>query len=193
MEGSAPQSTAAVMHSASPDSVTPHRAADISADTTRPSHDREVQAAIHSDSNETLAPSSINTARVIQSMSETEMRVGMHSSEFGEISIRTTVSQQQMLTQISLDHNELSQALSAHVSSAQAKLGDEHGLHALIEINNQGASFAGNSGQSSSREQRTSTSSARSQGSVTSSEADRAVSVGTLASVATGHRLDIRA
>ncbi len=117
IDSGAPQSTAAAMHAASPDGGTPHRIADIPADTTRPSHDREVQASIHSDSNETVASSSINTARVIQSMSETEMRVGMHSSEFGEISIRTTVSQQQMLTQISLDHSELSQAISAHVSA----------------------------------------------------------------------------
>jgi hypothetical protein len=193
MDSGAPQSTAAVMHAASPDTATPHRAADISADTTRPSNDREVQAAIHSDSNETVAPSSINTARLIQSISETEMRVGMHSSEFGEISIRTTVSQQQMLTQISLDHTELSQAISAHVSAAQAKLGDEHGLHALIEINNQGSSLAGNSGQSSSREQRTSTNLAQSQSPTASSEVDRAASVGALASAASGHRLDIRA
>lgn len=193
MDSGAPQSTAAVTHAASPDNTTPHRAADIPADTTRPSHDREVQASIHADANETVAPSSINTARLIQSMSETEMRVGMHSSEFGEISIRTTVSQQQMLTQISLDHNELSQAISAHVPGAQAKLGDEHGLHALIEINNQGASFAGNSGQSSPREQGTSTNFARSQSFVAPSEVDKAVSVGALASAGSGHTLDIRA
>jgi len=193
VDSGAPQSTAVVMHAASPDNTTPHRAADIPADTTRPSHDREVQASIHADANETVAPSSINTARLIQSMSETEMRVGMHSSEFGEISIRTTVSQQQMLTQISLDHNELSQAISAHVSGAQAKLGDEHGLHALIEINNQGASFAGNSEQSSPREQRPFTNFARSQSFVAPSEVDRAVSVGALASAGSGHTLDIRA
>jgi hypothetical protein len=193
MDSGAPQSTAAITHAAAPNNTTPHRAADIPADTTRPSHDREVQTSIHADSNETVAPSSINTARLIQSMSETEMRVGMHSSEFGEISIRTTVSQQQMLTQISLDHNELSQAISAHVATAQAKLVDEHGLHALIEINNQGASFDGNSGQSSPREQRTSTNFARSQSSIAPSEMDRAVSAGALASAGSGHRLDIRA
>jgi hypothetical protein len=187
------QSTAAVMHASSPESAAPHRAQDIPADTSRPSHDREVEALIHLEGNETVAPSSINTARLIQSISETEMRVGMHSSEFGEISIRTTVSEQQMLTQISLDHGELSQAISAHVSAAQAKLGDEHGLHALIEINNLGASFAGGSGQSSPREQRTSTNSARSQGFTAPSEVDKAVSVGALVSAGGGHTLDIRA
>jgi hypothetical protein len=187
------QSTAAVMHASSPESTAPHRTADVPADTSRPSHDREVEASIHLEGNETVAPSSINTARLIQSISETEMRVGMHSSEFGEISIRTTVSQQQMLTQISLDHGELSQAISAHVSAAQAKLGDEHGLHALIEINNLGASFAGGSGQYSPREQRNSTNSGRSQGFTAPSEVDKAVSVGALVSAGSGHTLDIRA
>ena len=39
------------------------------------------------------------------------MRVGMHSTEFGDISIRTTLSQQQMLAQISLDHSDLGPTL----------------------------------------------------------------------------------
>ena len=67
----------------------------------------------------------INTARLIQSMSETEMRVGMRSTEFGDISIRTLVSQQQMQAQISVDHSELSNAISAHIPSMQAKFGNE--------------------------------------------------------------------
>ena len=87
----------------------------------------------------------------------------------------------------------LDQAISAHVSAAQAKLGDEHGVHALIEINNLGASFAGGSGQYSPREQRTSTNSARSQGFLAPSEVDKAVSVGALVSAGSGHTLDIRA
>jgi hypothetical protein len=98
--------------------------------------------------------SAINSARVIQSMSETEMRVGMRSSEFGDISIRTMVSQQQVQAQISVDHSELSNAISAHIPSIQAKFGSDLGLHATIEVNQSGMSFSGERGQSTPREQR---------------------------------------
>jgi len=73
------------------------------------------------------AAAGINSARLIQTMSESEMRVGMHSAEFGDISIRTSVSQQQLTAQISVDHSELGSAISAHLPSLQSKLGSEFG------------------------------------------------------------------
>ena len=51
-----------------------------------------------------------------------------------------------MVTEISLDHGALSQAISAHVSGVQSKLGDEFGLHSSIEVRNLGSSFSGNTG-----------------------------------------------
>jgi flagellar hook-length control protein FliK len=99
--------------------------------------------------------SGISTARLIQTMGETQMRVGMHSSEFGDISIRTVVSQQQMQAQISVDHSELGNALSAHIPSLQTKLGSEYGLHATIEVNQSGASFSNGGERSSQNQQQT--------------------------------------
>lgn len=93
----------------------------------------------------------INAARVIQSMSGTEMRVGMHSSDFGEISIHTTLSQLQIQTQISVNHSELGSAIATHIPAMQAKLGSEHGIHASIEVSQTGSSLSGNSGQSSAQ------------------------------------------
>jgi hypothetical protein len=91
----------------------------------------------------------INTARLIQTMSESEMRVGMHSAEFGDISIRTSVSQQQLMAQINVDHSELGSAIAAHLPSLQSKLGSDFGLHASIEVNQLGGSVTGGNGQSS--------------------------------------------
>ena len=91
----------------------------------------------------------ISTAQLIQSMSESEMRVGMHSAEFGDISIRTSVSQQQLTAQISVDHGELGSAISAHLPSLQSKLGSDFGLHASIEVNQFGGAATGGNGQSS--------------------------------------------
>jgi hypothetical protein len=103
----------------------------------------------------TAGMSGISTARLIQTMGETQMRVGMHSSEFGDISIRTVVSQQQMQAQISVDHSELGNALSAHIPSLQTKLGSEYGLHATIEVNQSGASFSNGGERSSQNQQQT--------------------------------------
>ena len=73
----------------------------------------------------------------------------MHSAEFGDISIRTSVSQQQLTAQISVDHSELGSAISAHLPSLQSKLGSEFGLHASIDVNQLGGSVTGGNGQSS--------------------------------------------
>ena len=95
------------------------------------------------------AAAGINTARLMQNMSESEMRVGMHSAEFGDVSIRTSVSQQQLMAQINVDHGELGSAIAAHLPSLTSKLGSEFGLHASIEVNQLGGSVAGGNGQSS--------------------------------------------
>jgi len=108
------------------------------------------------DVKDTLPTQGINTANVIQKMSETEMRVGMRSAEFGEISIRTSVSQQQMVTQISVDHGDLGKAISAHIPTIEAKLGGELGLRATVQVSESGMSFSGERNSSSpQREQQT--------------------------------------
>ncbi len=139
------------------------------------------------------ATTGINSVKLIQAMGQTEMRVGLQSNEFGDISIRTSVSQQQIQTQISLDHSELSQAIAAHISSVQTKLGDEHGLQASIQINNQGSSHFGNSGQPSQRQQNAFAGSTRSADVTDYVEADNGIGLGTFATTDNEHRLDIRA
>lgn len=97
--------------------------------------------------------SGISAARLIQSIGSTEMRVGMNSAEFGEVSIRTSVAQQQMQTQISVNHGELGSALATHIPNLQAKLGSDYGLHATIEVNQGGASFSSDGDQSRQQHQ----------------------------------------
>jgi hypothetical protein len=102
----------------------------------------------------TQASTGINAARLIQNIGQTEMRVGMHSIEFGNISVRTSVSQQQMSAQISVDHSGLGAAISEKISSVQEKLGSEHGVSASIQVNQNGASFSDAREQSSQRDQK---------------------------------------
>ena len=182
------------IHAVSADATVTHRADSAPADASALSAQRSDASANISDHIEAASASGINTARVIQSMSESEMRVGMRSTEFGDISIRTSISQQQMVAQISLDHTDLGLAIAAHVSTVQAKLGTEYGLHAQIEVSQQGSSFAGDQGQSSAREQKPYASSYRIDNSnLSSPESDSGVSVLPLAAAGSSSRLDIQA
>jgi hypothetical protein len=146
------------------------------------------------DGDEAGPTSGINAARLIQTIGETEMRVGMHTAEFGNVSIRTSVSQQQMLAQISVDHGGLGEAIAAHIPTMQAKLGDDYGLHTLINVDHHGAGTSSGQGNSQQQEQRGFTPSSRFNGAAMPVERDvgTPVAASQLAVVNAG-RLDIRA
>jgi hypothetical protein len=144
------------------------------------------------DGDEPTATSGINAAKLIRTMSETEMRVGMNSAEFGNISIRTSVSQQQMLTQISLDHSDLTQAISSHISSMQTKLGNDYGLQTVIQVNHQGMSSSSDQGFAQ-REQRAFVPSVGGESTAAPAAIDAGINVGVLACAGDEYRLDIRA
>jgi hypothetical protein len=191
-DATAPQPVA--MHTISPDTATTHRAPEGAADAARSASATTDAAAAHAEVGDTAPASGINTARVLQSMGETEMHVGMRSTEFGDISIRTSISQQQMMAQISLDHGDLSQAIAAHVSTVQAKLSNEYGLHAHIEVSQQSSSFSGDSGQSAPGDQRAYKSSNFIDGvSLPSADTDTAMTAALPVSYGDNYRLDIRA
>lgn len=97
---------------------------------------------------ETSATSVVNTASVMQKMSGTEMRVAVHSTDFGAVSIRTSLSEQQMTTQITVDHSDLGRALSAHASAMENRLGNQLGVRALVQVNQSAMSFSGEGGNS---------------------------------------------
>ena len=187
------QAQAIPLQFAAPGAAVAHRAPEASGAATGSGEQQVVAAPMHSDGGEAVATSSVNTAKLMQTMSESEMHVGMRSSEFGDISIRTSVTQQQMVTRILLDHSDLSQAISAHVSTMQAKLGEELGLNASIEVHSLGSQLSGEQGQSSPRDQRAFNQSAQG-GSVQSvPEEEPGLSMAALANAGNGSRLDIRA
>jgi hypothetical protein len=77
----------------------------------------------------------INTAKLIQSMGQSEMRVGMRSNEFGNISISTSTTHDQVSAQISLEHGELAKTLAAQLPEMQARLGGNHPMDVRIDMN----------------------------------------------------------
>jgi hypothetical protein len=81
----------------------------------------------------------INTARLIQSMGQSEMRVGMRSNDFGNISISTSATRDLISARISLDHGELARTLAAHLPEMQAKFGGNQAMNVRIDTNGQPA------------------------------------------------------
>ena len=146
----------------------------------------------HLDGADAAGTAGVNTARVIQSMSESEMRVGMHSVEFGDISIRTSITQQQLVAQITVDHRDLGNAISSHIPLAQSKLGDDYGIHASIEVSQSGASFSGERQNPQQQEQREFVRSLHPPGTSFEAETNRAAPV-PVPVLDDAYRLDIRA
>jgi hypothetical protein len=79
----------------------------------------------------------INTAKLIQSMGQSEMRVGMRSLDFGNISINTSATRDLISAQISLDHGELARTLATHLPEMQAKFGGNQTMNVRIDMNGQ--------------------------------------------------------
>jgi hypothetical protein len=79
----------------------------------------------------------INTARLIQTANQSEMRVGLRSTDFGNISISTSTTRDTISAQISLDHGELAKTLVAHLPEMQARLGGERPMEVRIDMNGQ--------------------------------------------------------
>lgn len=77
----------------------------------------------------------VNSAKLIQSMGQSEMRVGMRSNEFGNISISTSSTKDSITAQISLEHSELAKELAAHLPEVQARLGGDQAVNVRIDMN----------------------------------------------------------
>ena len=140
----------------------------------------------------------INTAKLIQSMGQSEMRVGMRSNEFGNISISTSTTRDVVSAQISLEHGELAKTLAAHLPEMQARLGGNQPADVRIDMNGsatgQGTgSFGGTQNDSASQ----SRSGRQQAGNMTQGQPGNVVAERQFSSVAaavpTGYaRLDIR-
>lgn len=186
------QAQSVAMHVASHETAPAQHMTNSVAETSASAKSQEVPVAAHVAAGDVAASSGVNTAKLIQTMGESEMHVGMRSTEFGDISIRTTMSQQQMVTQISLSHNDLSQAISAHVATVQAKLGEDYGLPTSIVVNNQGSPLSGESGNSSRQEQQPYSRFTGSESSMFSAGGDGEKGLGMATHAGSGHGLDIR-
>ncbi len=82
----------------------------------------------------TQSTQALNSAQLIQSVHGSEMRLGMNSAEFGNISINTSINHQTLSAQILMDHSALGSALAMHLPAIEEKLGSAYGLQAKVEL-----------------------------------------------------------
>jgi hypothetical protein len=97
----------------------------------------------------TQAAHALNSAQLIQSVHGSEMRLGMQSAEFGNISINTSLNHQTLSAQISMDHSALGHALAMHLPAIEEKLGNAYGLQAKVELRDTASNSAANGSSSS--------------------------------------------
>ena len=127
-------------------------------------------------------------------MGQSEMRVGMRSNDFGNISISTSATRDLISAQISLDHNELARTLATHLPEMQTRLGGTQAMDIRIDVNGQGAATSAgmsNGSANESRGDRQQKGSAPS-GHAANGFAERGRSIAAAAMPAAESRLDVR-
>ncbi len=90
---------------------------------------------------------SVTNARLMQSLSRSEMQISVHSQDFGRVSIQTAYGREAISAQITLESSQLGSALSNHVPAMEQKLSQDHGLRASVSIDTQTRGDGGGSGQ----------------------------------------------
>jgi hypothetical protein len=142
------------------------------------------------------AMSSVSNAQLIQSAQHSEMRVGMQSAEFGNISINTSLNHQALSAQISTEHLELGRALAVHMPAIEEKLSSAYGVQARVEVRDGGnsgsSSSYSSSGQQSNENRQSRGASASNAGSAAANPMMPLVGSSTSSIVAESSRLDIR-
>jgi hypothetical protein len=93
----------------------------------------------------------MSSSKIIQSLGQTEMRVGMRSPEFGNISIRTSSTPGVISAQISLDHSDLAKVLVTHLPEMQAKLSEAQSGSIQSAMNEKSAATSQDSSKGSSQ------------------------------------------
>jgi len=82
----------------------------------------------------------INTAKLVQGLTQSELRVGLQTREFGNIDIRTSASRHEFSAQISVQHSEVAHTLTAELPNLYARLNEQQVPVTNIHIHNQSLS-----------------------------------------------------
>lgn len=108
----------------------------------------------HAAMHQAEATSAMSNAQLIQSVHGSEMRLGIKSADFGDITINTSLNHQALSAQISMEHTALGHALAAHLPAIEEKLSNAYGMQAKVELRSNSQSSSTNDSEGSPKQGR---------------------------------------
>jgi len=84
-----------------------------------------------------------SSAQLIEKVSQSELRLGMRTGEFGNVEIRTTFDHQQVKAEISSERGELGRALSAELPGFEQRLREQDVPLSTVVVHDANASASG--------------------------------------------------
>jgi hypothetical protein len=98
----------------------------------------------------TSSPTSqLHSAKLVERLGQAELRVGVHTEQFGNVDIRTSMVRNQFSAQISVERPELGKILAAELPNLQNRLSEQRVPAANITLENQASGGSAGFGQGS--------------------------------------------
>jgi flagellar hook-length control protein FliK len=98
----------------------------------------------------------LSTAKLLERMGETELRLGIRGGELGSVDIRTSMAHNQFTAQISVERGDLGRAMAADLPNLESRLSEKSIPVGNIVLQNYAGENSGASEQQKPREQATS-------------------------------------
>jgi hypothetical protein len=86
--------------------------------------------------------SAINSAKLIERIGESELRLGIRAGEFGSVDIRTSMVRNELTAEISVERGELGRVMAAELPNLQNRLTDQRVPVAHITVQDNGGGHA---------------------------------------------------
>jgi hypothetical protein len=102
-------------------------------------------------------PLSLHSARLLESLGQSELRVGLKMGDLGNVEIRTQLHHDQLRAEISVERGDLGHTLAAEMPALQQRLRDHDVPMASIVVNHQAAAGSGSFERGSQQQQQMAT------------------------------------
>jgi hypothetical protein len=129
----------------------PHETTSAAAGNAAPLPKQDSTAAEHIGT--TAAPISLNSARLLEGLGQSELRVGMKMGDLGNVEIRTQLHHDQLHAEISVERGDLSRTLAAELPALQQKLHEQDVPLASIVVHHQASAGSGSFERGSQQQQ----------------------------------------
>jgi flagellar hook-length control protein FliK len=97
----------------------------------------------------------LQSARLVERLGQSELRVGIQAGEFGNVDIRTSMARNQFTAEISVERGELGKVLAAELPNLHSRLSEQRVPAANIILQNQSSSGGSAGFEQGSRQSQT--------------------------------------